>query len=101
MSAVFSATFSAVAVSAAQDLFEIVAPNTSRVAIRSISLGQYSDAGDAQAEMLSVPLIRGYTTSGGTSVTPINAAFYCRRYRRNCAVEPRRVNRPGPPGMSR
>jgi hypothetical protein len=47
---IFSASFSAVAVSAVQDVFELVAPSTSSVAIRSISLGQYSDAGDAQAE---------------------------------------------------
>ena len=61
---IFSASFSAVAVSAAQDVFELVAPSTSRVAIRSISLGQYSDAGDAAAELLSVLIMRGHTTSG-------------------------------------
>ena len=36
--------------SAAQDVFELVAPSDSRVAVRSISLGQYSDAGDAAAD---------------------------------------------------
>lgn len=72
--AIYSATFYAVAVSAAQDVFELVAPAGSRVLIREIRLGQYSDAADAQAEMLSVQVIRGYTTSGsgGASVTPVN-----------------------------
>lgn len=72
--AIFVATFAAVAVTAAQDVFEIVAPASSRLTIREIRLGQYSDPGDAQAEMLSVQIIRGYTTSGsgGASVTPVN-----------------------------
>lgn len=66
------ATFSAVAVSAAQDVFEIVAPANARISIHEVRLGQYSDAADAQAEMLSVLMIRGYTTtgSGGAAVTP-------------------------------
>lgn len=74
MGAIFVATFTAVAVSAAQDLFAITAPANSRVAIREIRFGQYSDPGDAQAEMLSVQVIRGYTAigSGGTSATPVN-----------------------------
>ena len=72
--AIYVATFAAVVVSAAQDVFEIVAPASSRLMIREIRLGQYSDPGDAQAEMLSVQIIRGYTTSGsgGASVTPVN-----------------------------
>ncbi len=71
---VFVATFSAVAVSAAQDVFEIVAPSNKRVRIYEVVLGQYSDAGDAAAEILSVTMVRGYTTSGtdGSSVTPVN-----------------------------
>ena len=68
----YSATFSAISVSAAQDVFEVVAAATARVAIREIVLGQYSDFGDAEDELLSVQVIRGYTTSGsgGASVTP-------------------------------
>lgn len=71
---VFTATFSAVAVSLAQDLFEIVAHSSSRVEICEIDIGQYSDAGDAQDELLSILIIRGNTTSGsgGSSVTPRN-----------------------------
>lgn len=71
---IFTASFAAVAVSAAQDVFEIVAPSDSRVRIRDCVIGQYSDVGDAAAEILSVRVIRGFTTggSGGATVTPAN-----------------------------
>lgn len=72
MGRVYSATFSAVSVAAAQDLFEIVAASAKPVRILGAEIGQYSDAGDAQDELLSIQFIPGYTTSGsgGTSVTP-------------------------------
>ncbi len=75
---VFSAAFSAVAITAAQDLFEIVAPSTSRVRLLEIDIGQYSDFGDAQAEILSIAIWRGHTTSGsgGSTVTPANLNPY-------------------------
>jgi len=68
---VFTATFSAVAVSAAQDLFEIVAPSDSRVRLLEIDIGQYSDFADAQAEILSLLFFVGHATvgSGGTTIT--------------------------------
>lgn len=71
---IFTATFSAIAVSAAQDVFQLTAHATSRIEICEIFLGQYSDAGDAAAEMLSVQVVRGHTTtgSGGAAVTPGN-----------------------------
>ena len=71
---IFTATFSAIAVSAAQDVFQLTAHATSRIEICEIFLGQYSDAGDAAAEMLSVQIVRGHTTtgSGGAAVTPGN-----------------------------
>jgi multidrug resistance efflux pump len=62
--AVYTATFNAVAVTAAQDLFSIVAPSDGRVVIRELRIGQYSDFGDAQAEILPILLIRGYTVAG-------------------------------------
>lgn len=70
----FSATFSAVAVTAAQDVFEITAGSGCRVRIRDLKIGQYSDFGDAQAEILSVTILRGSTVSGsgGSAVTPAN-----------------------------
>lgn len=70
----FSAAFNAIAVTAAQDVFELVAPATSRILIHQIELGQYSDFGDAADEILSVLLLRGHTTSGsgGSTITPRN-----------------------------
>jgi len=69
----FVATFSAIAVSAAQDFFELVVAKGRRVYIQELLLGQYSEFGDAQAELLSVLFVRGYTTagSGGAAVTPV------------------------------
>lgn len=72
MSAIYYVAVSGVAVSAAQDIFEIVAPTRAPVALREIIIGQYSDFADAQAELLSVLVMRGHSTtgSGGTSPTP-------------------------------
>jgi hypothetical protein len=68
----FAATLVAVAVTAAQDVFEIVAPSDKMLTIREVLLGQYTDAGDTAAEILSVTIIRGFTVAGtgGASVTP-------------------------------
>lgn len=75
---VYSAAFSAVSVAAAQDLFEIVAPANSRVRLLEIDIGQYSDFGDAEAEILSLAIWRGHTVSGsgGSTVTPANINPY-------------------------
>ena len=77
---VFSAAFSAVAITNAQDLFEIVAPADSRVRLLEIDIGQYSDFADAQAEILSLAIHRGHTVSGsaGSTVTPVNVNPYGR-----------------------
>ena len=71
---IFTATFSAVAVSAAQDVFELVAASPNKVSLREVRIGQYSDFGDAAAEMLSVQIVVGHTTSGsgGSTVTGNN-----------------------------
>jgi len=73
---IYVATFEDIAITAAQDLFEIVAPSNSRVVIREFEIGQESDEGDAQAEMLGLKIIRGYTSagSGGAAVTPYPVA---------------------------
>lgn len=69
---IYAVTFSAVAVSAAQDLFEITPADDKPVKIVGIELGQSSDAGDAQDEVLQISIIRGHTTSGsgGSAPTP-------------------------------
>jgi hypothetical protein len=69
----FTLTFSAQAITVAMDYFELVAPTNKKLAIIEMRLGQYSDFGDAQAELLSIQCIRGYTSagSGGSTPTPI------------------------------
>lgn len=71
----FSVSFAAVAMSAAQDVFELVAPTNKRLYLRKIMVGQYSDFGDAQAELISVQIIRGYTVTGSGGSAPTPAAF--------------------------
>jgi len=68
---VYSATFEAVTVSAAQDFFELNAPATGACVLLSASIGQYSDPGDAEAEMLRMQIKRstGTSGSGGSTVT--------------------------------
>lgn len=69
---IYSITFSAVGVSAAQDLFEIAPADDKPVEILGIELGQTSDSGDAQDEQLQLTFVRGHSTSGsgGSSATP-------------------------------
>ena len=69
---IYTVTFSAVAVSAAQDLFEITPADDKPVEIVGIELGQSSDAGDAMDELLQISIIRGFTASGsgGSAPTP-------------------------------
>jgi hypothetical protein len=68
----YAVTFNAVAATAAQDVFEITPADDKPCEIVSLSLGQYSDAGDSQAELLGIQIIRGFTASGsgGSSATP-------------------------------
>lgn len=71
MGRVYTSTFQNVAVSAVQDLWEITAPSTGMVRILSAHVGQESDAGDAQAEMLRIGITRYASSgSGGAVDTP-------------------------------
>lgn len=69
---IYSVTFSAVGVSAAQDLFEVAPAANKPVMLLGIELGQTSDSGDAQDEQLQITIVRGHTTSGsgGSAATP-------------------------------
>jgi hypothetical protein len=69
----YSVNFGAVAVTAAQDAFEVTNASTKVLVIHEIALEQVSDAGDAQAELLRVQAIKGFTTSGsgGSAQTPV------------------------------
>lgn len=71
MSGMYAAVAEEVAVTAAQDLFQYVAPSDAVGVIHSIYITQSSDAGDSESEQLNVLYHRGGTNgSGGTTVTP-------------------------------
>ena len=74
MSRIYKASFSNIAVTALQDLFEILAPSDAVVKVHRIHIGQTSDFGDAQEEILRVETVRGVgavtSGSGGSAVTP-------------------------------
>ena len=58
-----------IAVSAIQDLFEVVAPADAIVVIHAIHLHQTSDLADAQEEVLDLEFTFGYTTSGSSGAS--------------------------------
>lgn len=73
MSRFFSVPFSAVAVSVAQDLFEITV-GTRPIRLHEIVISESSDFGDSQAEGLVVSIKRGVGAtagSGGSTVAPV------------------------------
>jgi len=71
----YSVPFSATAVSAAVDVFEVLAAAAKPIVLHEIVIAQSSDYGDAAAEGLSVLIKRAtgaYTSgSGGSTVTPV------------------------------
>lgn len=73
MGRIYTAQFTDVAVTAIQDLFELVAPSDGIVVIHDLHLSQKSDVGDSAEEILNVQMTSGQTTSGseGSSVTPV------------------------------
>lgn len=77
MSRIYTATFGAVAITAVQDIFEVVAPADAIVKIHRIQLAQTTDVGDTAEEILQLQWTSGYTTSGsgGASVTPVPTEF--------------------------
>lgn len=72
MGRMYAVTFENVAVTAAQDFFEISPADDKAVLIHGLYLSQASDVGDAADEMLRVKILRGHTTSGsgGSAPTP-------------------------------
>lgn len=73
MGRIYTAQFTDVAVTAIQDLFEIVAPADAIVVIHDVHFSQKTDVGDAAEEILNIQFTSGHTTSGsgGSSVTPV------------------------------
>ena len=74
MSGVFTVQFNGVAITASQDLFELVGASTKPYVILGFDISQTSDYGDANEEGLLVQLKSGQTTSGsgGSAPTPVN-----------------------------
>jgi hypothetical protein len=70
MGRLYTVTFAGVAVTAQQDLFEIVAPADATVMIHDISLTQSTEVGDAAEESLNVLLKSGATVSGSGGSSP-------------------------------
>lgn len=69
----FGGNFSAQAVTTATDLFEITPVVDRPVIIYGITLGQTTDLGDAQEEVLMIGVYRDATAgSGGTALTEYN-----------------------------
>lgn len=72
MGRMYVAEFENVAVTAAQDFFELAPAANRPIKIHAVFLANITDVGDAEEEMLRVKVIRGHTTtgSGGTTQTP-------------------------------
>ena len=78
MSDIYSAVFEDVAISLVQDLFELVAHADATVIVHEIHVGQSTEEGDTQAELLSFKIVHGVgavTTGsgGGPNPTPTKA----------------------------
>lgn len=73
MGQLYYAEFENVAITAAQDIFEVLAPADAVIKLHSIYLGQSTDVGDAAEEILRLKIQRGAgvtSGSGGSTVTP-------------------------------
>lgn len=70
MGRMYTAVFSAVAVTVQQDFFELNAPAAKPVILHAIFLSQSTEVGDAAEEMLQVLIKRGATTSGSGGTAP-------------------------------
>lgn len=70
----YVANFEDVAITAAQDLFELAAASTSVVKIHKVTLMQSTDLGDSAEEILELETVRGdggvTSGSGGSTLTP-------------------------------
>ena len=64
MARMYSSVFDAVAITAVQDIFAIVAPTNATVRIHQLDLFQTTDLGDAQEEVLRLRIRQGQTAAG-------------------------------------
>jgi hypothetical protein len=65
----YAATFSDIAVSAIQDVFELNAPSDAVVVLHAVYLSQHTDTGDTNEEQLELQITSGHTTSGSGGAT--------------------------------
>jgi len=70
MGRIYTVTFDGVAMTAQQDLFEIVAPADSIVLVHELEISQETEVKDAEEEMLTILLKSGQTTSGSGGTAP-------------------------------
>ena len=72
MARIYTVSFENVAVTAAQDFFEISPADDHPCVVLALYIDQFSDMGDAQEEGLRYKIIRGHATSGsgGSAATP-------------------------------
>lgn len=72
MARMYTVSFAGVAVTAAVDVFEILPATQKPCTVHGLFMGQSSDVGDAEEEILRFTIQRGHTTSGsgGTATTP-------------------------------
>ena len=75
MSGIYTVPFVAVAVTAQQDFFEVVAAATKQLVIIGFGLSQSTEVGEAQEEGLSLILKSGQSTSGSGGSAPTPAAL--------------------------
>jgi hypothetical protein len=73
MSRTYSVNFENVAVTAAQDFFELTPSDDHPIKVLGLFLSQSTDVGDSEEEMLRIQIIRGHSTSGsgGSAQTPV------------------------------
>lgn len=67
---IYTAQFNAVAVTAQQDLFELLAGTNTPMVIHELFISQVSEVGDAQEEGLAILLKQGQTTTGSGGTAP-------------------------------
>lgn len=70
---IYTASFTGVAVTAQQDIFDLLCPAGIMAEVLEVCLSQTTEIGDAQEEGLSILVKQGATVtgSGGTLLTPI------------------------------
>ena len=70
MSRMYTVSFTSVAVTVQQDLFEVTAAAGKNATLRALFLSQSTEVGDAAEEGLALMIKAGQTTSGAGGTTP-------------------------------